>query len=83
VKTTLNRDDNLMQAVRERARRQGLTLTELISDALRRVLAEPTLAEFRLDLPVTPGRRIPAPDIASNAALKEYPDRVEQRRGVS
>ncbi len=83
MKTTLNLDDDLMQAVRERARRQGVTLTELISDALRRVLVEPTPAEFRLDLPVTHGRRAPTVDIDSNAALEEYLDRVEQHRGVS
>ena len=83
MKTTLNLDDDLMQAVRERARHQGVTLTELISDALRRVLAEPAPTEFRLDLPVTHGRRTPTVDIDSNAALEEYLDRVEQHRNVS
>lgn len=83
MKTTLNLDDDLMQAVRERARRQGVTLTELISDALRRVLAEPAPAEFRLDLPVTHGRRMPTVDIDSNAALEEYLDRIEQHHSVS
>jgi hypothetical protein len=83
VKTTLNLDDALMQAARERARRMGVTLTALISDALRRALAEPAPAEFRLDLPVTRGRRMPTVDIDSNAAVEEYLDRVEQRRAVS
>lgn len=83
MKTTLNLDDALMQAARERARRMGVTLTALISDALRRTLAEPAPAAFRLDLPVTQGRRRPTVDIDSNAALEEYLDRVEQRRAVS
>jgi hypothetical protein len=79
VKTTLNLDDDLMRAVREHARRQGVTLTALVSDALRRVLAEPPPAKFRLDLPATMGTRMPTVDIDSNAALEEYLDRVEQR----
>ncbi len=83
VKTTLNLDDTLMQAARERARRMGITLTTLVSNALRRTLAEPPPAEFRLDLPVTHGRRMPIVDIDSNAALEEYLDRTEQRRPIS
>jgi urease accessory protein UreF len=79
VKTTLNLDEDLMRAVRERARRQGVTLTKLVSDALRLALAEPPPARFRLDLPVTRGNRMPALDIDSNAALEEYLDRAEQR----
>lgn len=82
MKTTLNLDDALMQAVRERARRLGMTLTDLVSDALRRMLAEPSPAEFRLELPVTQGRRMPTVDIDSNAALEEYFDRVEGRRAA-
>jgi len=61
----------------------GVTLTALISDALRRTLADPPPAEFRLDLPVTQGRRMPTVDINSNAALEEYLDRAEQRRPMS
>lgn len=71
-----------MQAVRERARRLGVTLTDLVSDALRRMLAEPAPAEFRLELPVTQGRRMPTVDIDSNAALEEYFDRAEGRRAA-
>lgn len=80
MKTTLNLDDDLMQAVRERARRQGMTLTALVSDALRRALAEPSAAGYRLDLPVTHGSRMPTVEINSNAALEEYLDRIEQQR---
>jgi len=83
VKTTLNLDDALMEAVRARARRMGVTLTALISDALRRTLAEPVPPEFQLSLPVTQGRRVPNVDLDSNAAVEEYLDRVEQRRPVS
>jgi hypothetical protein len=82
VKTTLNLDDALMEAARERARQLGVTLTALIADALRRTLAEPPPAEYRLELPVTQGRRMPTVDIDSNAALEEYLDRVEGRRAA-
>ncbi len=61
----------------------GEEANALISDALRRTLAEPAPAEFRLDLPVTQGRRMPTVNIESNAALEEYLDHVEQRRAVS
>jgi hypothetical protein len=60
-------------------RRQGVTLTALVSDAIRRALAEPPPARFRLDLPVTRGNRMPAVNIDSNAALEEYLDQAEQR----
>jgi|SRR5215475_7765336 len=79
VKTTLNLDDDLMRAVREHARRRGMTLTALVSNALRRALAEPSPVRFHLDLPVTRGDRMPTIDIDSNAALEEYLDRAEQR----
>lgn len=79
MKTTLNLDDDLMRAVREHARRHGVTLTALVSEALRRVLAEPSPAGFRLDLPFTVGNRMPTVDVDSNAAMEEYLDRVEYR----
>jgi len=79
VKTTANLDDDLMRAAREQARLRGMTLTALISNALRRELAGgPVLTEFRLDLPATRGRRMPTLDIDSNAALEEYLDRSER-----
>ena len=79
MKTTLNLDDDLMRAVREHAQRLGVTLTTLVSEALRRMLAEPSPAEFRLDLPFTVGNRMPTVDIDSKAAVEEYLDRVERR----
>lgn len=82
MKTTINLDDDLMRAVRERARQLGVTLTTVIADALRRTLAEPVPAGFRLELPVTQGRRKPTVDIDSNAALEEYLDHGV-RRAVS
>jgi hypothetical protein len=57
-----------------------VTLTALISDAVRKVLAGPAPAAFRLDLPVTQGRRRSAIDIDSNAAVEEYLDRIDRRR---
>src|SRR5215475_10431011 len=55
LKITLELDDDLMRAVREHARRRGMTLTALVSNALRRALAEPSPVRFQLDLPVTCG----------------------------
>jgi hypothetical protein len=77
VKTTLNLDDDLMRAAKDRARRRGVTLTALVAQALRRELAEdgaPT--EFRINLPVTRGARPPTVDVDSNAALEEYLDQT-------
>ena len=78
MKTTVNLDDDLMRAAREQARLRGMTLTALISNALRRELTGPVLTEFRLDLPATRSRRMPTLDIDSNAALEEYLDRSER-----
>jgi hypothetical protein len=82
VKTTFNLDDDLMRAAKERARQRGVTLTALIAEALRRELAEtgePT--EFRIDLPVTRGRRAPTINIDSNAAVEEYLDQISYGDG--
>ena len=79
MKKTVNLNDDLMRAAREQARLRGITLTTLISNALRRELAEgPVLTKFRLDLLATRGRRMPTLDIDSNASLEEYLDRSER-----
>lgn len=42
MKTTVDLPDALLQAARERARREDTTLRELVAEGLRRVLAEET-----------------------------------------
>lgn len=82
MKTTLNLNDDLLRAVKVHAKERGVTMTVVIEDALRRVLTNQQVLGFHLDLPVTHGRRLPAVDIDSNAAIEEYLDRTgfEARR---
>ena len=40
MRTTVNLDDELLRRAKERAARQGRTLSEVVSDALRVSLAE-------------------------------------------
>ena len=79
MKTTLNLDGDLMRAVKDRARRLGVTVTRVVEDALRVALTEPASSGFRLELPVTHGRRMPSVDIDSTASVEEYLDRTERR----
>jgi len=81
VKTTLNLDDDLMRAVKARARSRGVTVTRVVEEALRQTLTAPASTGFRLDLPVTHGRRAPTFDIDSTAAIEEYLDRFERESG--
>lgn len=77
MKTTLNLDDDLLDAAKAHAATRGVTLTRIVDEALRRLLTEPGVPHFRLDLPATRGRRQPVIDMDSNAAVVEYLDRSE------
>lgn len=53
----------------------------VIEDALRQTLNEaPTRPPYRLDLPVTDGRRPPTIDTDSNAEIDAYLDAADARR---
>lgn len=78
MKTTLNLDGDLMHAVKDRARRLGVTVTKVVEDALRQALTEPAPSDYRLELPVTHGRRAPSVDIDSTASIEEYLDRADR-----
>lgn len=78
MKTTINLDDDLLNAVRARAEGRGQTMREVVEEALRRLLTAPEQSTFHLELPATPGRRLPTVDVDSNAALAEYLDRIER-----
>lgn len=80
MKTTINLADDLMDAVRERARQQGTTMRVVVEEALRRALNEAPPEPYRLDLPVTVGRRSPTIDSDSNAEIDAYFDAAHARR---
>ena len=46
MRTTLDIDDPLLEAVKELARRQGTTAGRVASDLIRRALTEPELVEL-------------------------------------
>lgn len=60
MRTTLNLNDELASAAREEARRSGTTVTALIEEGLRRVLAErgPEEVQRRIDMLLEHGREI-------------------------
>jgi hypothetical protein len=51
MRTSINLPDGLLEAARERARRDGRTLTSLIEEGLRGVLARTQSSGEDLDLP--------------------------------
>jgi hypothetical protein len=66
MKTTLNLPDDLMRAVKLRAVEENRTLTDIITDLLRRGLAqesaEPTTIRNRVTLPLVKGAHRARPD---------------------
>ena len=78
VKTTLNLDDRLFREAKKMAAERGVTLTQVIEEALRAALAQPPDrgAPLRLRWPTRQGRRPPDVDIADRDALY---DRMEAR----
>lgn len=71
--------DELHAALRERARREGATLSELVTRMLHRELALPSMTEWLATLQARPGR---GPDIDVSQLLDEVradPDRPVQR----
>jgi hypothetical protein len=81
MKTTIELPDELVAAVRERARQRGTTMRALLEEALRQSLSEPTPTEpYHLDLPVIDGHRPPTIDVDSNAEIDAYLDAADARR---
>jgi plasmid stability protein len=73
MRTTLNLDDELMRILKRRAAESGRTLTDMIEEAIREMLARPGRAkpesEFRW---VTArGRVRPGVDVADRDSLLE------------
>jgi Arc/MetJ family transcription regulator len=76
MRTTVAVDDNLLVAAKRRARDRGQTLGQVVEDALRRELSEPSEIE-QVAVPVFRGGRGPLPgvDLTSNRAIREALDR--------
>lgn len=55
MRTTVNLDDELLRRAKERAARQGRTLSEVVSDALRVSLAEQAGPHREVTLPTFGG----------------------------
>ena len=73
MRTTLNLDDELMRTLKRRAAESGRTLTEMIEEAVREMLARPEGAdpdrEFRWVS--VRGRVRPGVDVADRDSLLE------------
>lgn len=81
MKTTLNLNDEILRAARNRARQDGVTLTGFVEDALRTKLleAEKPRPGFRLELRTVRGTRPPSVDISDREALQEVMDGDDRR----
>lgn len=79
MRTTLNLDDEILKAVKHKAAESGMTMTQVIEDALRDALQRPDPVEtpFRLQLPTVKGERLPTVDITDRDVLYEV---MESRR---
>ncbi len=71
MRTTLNLDDDLARAAKQRAHDRGTTLTSVIEDALRATLAQRTEAPAPepYEVPVFSSALMPGVDIDDSAGL--------------
>jgi hypothetical protein len=81
MRTTLNLDDDLMRAVKQRAAEIGSTMTEIFEQALREHLRRETerVQPFDFRWVTVKGRSLPGVDISDRDALYEQ---MEDRSGV-
>ena len=75
MRTTVNLDDELLRRAKERAARQGRTLSEVVSDALRVLLAEQAGPRREVTLPNFGGSGLrPGVDLEDKDALASLLD---------
>lgn len=75
MRTTLNIDDELLDAARREARRRGVSLGTIVDEALRTAAASDPGFEDLPDLPVFEGAGLqPGVDLSSNRAIVELLD---------
>ncbi len=75
MRTTVRLDDSLLDRARREAARRGTTLTALIEEGLRSVLAPAKKpARRRVELPVCRegGGTFPGVDVSDNSALLDH-----------
>ena len=77
MRTTLNIDDDLMKRVKKRASETGATITEVVEEALRAVVAgqAPRATRFSLRWNPVSGRTRPGIDLADRDSLYESMER--------
>jgi Ribbon-helix-helix protein, copG family len=77
MRTTISVNDHLLASAKRRARERGLSLGQVVEDALRRELADPKEPGGSLEVPVFRGGGGPLPgiELTSNRALREALDR--------
>ncbi len=77
MRTTIRMDDDLLRRAKERAARTGTTLTRVIEDAVRQLLARRRVNQVRepVRLPTFCGEGLqPGVDLDDTAALVELMD---------
>ena len=77
MKITLNLDDQVLHHAKERAARDGVTLTRFVENALRaKLMAMPRKGQgFKLRIATVQGKRPPNVDISDREALYDVLDR--------
>lgn len=77
MKTTLNLDDQVLRRAKDRAARDGVTLTRFVENALQAKLMAPRRRSpgFKLDLTTVKGKRPPNVDVSDRDALYDVIDR--------
>ena len=77
MKTTPNLDDQVLRHAKERASRDGVTLTRFVENALRaKLMATPRKGPgFKLRITTVKGKRPPNVDISDREALYDVIDR--------
>lgn len=78
MRTTIRLDDQLLRDAKTLAARTGRTLTALVEEGLRRVLAEPAPRTRRqVELPTVGGKGLqPGVDLDDTAALLDLMDGI-------
>jgi len=79
MKTTIRLPDDLLRKAKKKAAEQGRTLTSLVEEGLKIVLAESrTLRRTRVHLPVSKstGGTLPGVDLNRSSDLEDF---IEQR----
>lgn len=75
MKTTVNLNDELLRRAKRHAAKHGRTLTSVLEEALRELLARGGARKpFSLDLPTVKGDRPPRVDPADRSALYDAMD---------